>query len=99
MTIMIIHCSPPPPDENGYIERLLVDRENKDIFFAKGSDSPVPLDRRSWMLPIRYYEPDLTYRVPASLRISDDQPVFEVPTSSGQFRTMQQVGTLEFMLN
>jgi len=96
---MSLHCSPPPPDEGGYIEQLLEDRENKDNFFSEGTDSPVPLDRRSWMLPVRYYEPNLTYRVPASLRISENQPIFEVPTSTGQFRTMQQVGTLEFMLN
>lgn len=60
-------CSPPPPDEAGYVERLLEDRARKDEFFASGPDSPVPLDRRPWMLPVRYYEPDLAYRVPAQL--------------------------------
>ena len=92
-------CSPPPPNETGYVERLLEDRALKDEFFAAGPDSPVPLDRRSWMLPIRYYEPDLAYRVPAQLTVPDEQPVFQVPTSTGQVRAMQRVGTLEFMLN
>ncbi len=92
-------CSPPPPDEAGYVERLLEDRALKDEFFARGPDSPVPLDRRSWMLPIRYYEPDLAYRVPAQLTVPDEQPVFQVPTSTGQVRAMQRVGTLEFMLD
>ncbi len=92
-------CSPPPPDEAGYIDRLREDRALKDEFFASGPDSPVPLDRRSWMLPVRYYEPDLAYRVPAQLTIPDEQPVFQVPTSTGQVRAMQRVGTLEFMLN
>ena len=92
-------CSPPPPDEAGYVERLLEDRAFKDEFFASGPDSPVPLDRRSWMLPVRYYEPDLAYRVPAQLTVPEEQPVFQVPTSTGQVRAMQRVGTLEFMLN
>ncbi len=92
-------CSPPPPNEAGYVERLLEDRALKDEFFAAGPDSPVPLDRRSWMLPIRYYEPDVAYRVPAQLTVPDEQPVFQVPTSTGQVRAMQRVGTLEFMLN
>ena len=92
-------CSPPAPDEAGYIDRLLEDRAFKDEVFAEGPDSPVPLDRRSWMLPIRYYEPDLTYRVPARLNVAEDQPVFEIPTSTGQLRSMQRVGTLEFVLN
>ncbi len=92
-------CTPSPPDEAGYIERLLEDRAIKNEMFAQGHDSPVPLDRRSWMLPIRYYEPAPSYRVPASLNISEDQPMFEIPTSTGQLRTMQLVGTLEFRLN
>ena len=92
-------CSPPPPDETGYVEWLVEDRAIKNEMFAEGPDSPVPLDRRSWMLPIRYYEPTLSYRVPASLNIAEDQPVFEIPTSTGQLRSMQRVGTLEFMLN
>lgn len=97
--VLAAACSPPPPDEAGYVERLLEDRAFKDEFFASGPDSPVPLDRRSWMLPVRYYEPDLAYRVPAQLTIPDEQPVFQVPTSTGQVRAMQRVGTLEFMLN
>ncbi len=92
-------CSPPPPDESGYIERLLEDRAVKDEAFAEGEDSPVPLDRRSWMLPIRYYDPNRAYRVPARLNVSEDRPVFQIPTSTGQMRSMEQVGTLEFMLN
>lgn len=96
---MAAGCSPPPPDEAGYLDRLLEDRAIKDEFFAEGPDSPVPLDRRSWMLPIRYYDPDLAYRVPANLAVPKDQPIFEIPTSTGQIRSMQRVGILEFMLD
>ena len=92
-------CSPPPPDEDSYIDHLLSDRTAKDEWFKTGSDSPVPLDRRSWMLPLRYYDPDLAFRVPAQLLIEEEQPVFEIPTSTGQLRQMQRVGKLVFALN
>ena len=92
-------CGPPAPDESGYLTRLVDDRAYKDEFFANAPDSPVPLDRRSWMVPLRYYEPDPSYRVPAQLDIADDQPIYDVPTSTGQFRRMQRIGHLEFMLH
>ena len=96
--LTVAACSPPSPDEAGYLERLVEDRALKDEVFREGEDSPVPLDRRSWMLPLRYYEPNLTYRVPAELRVTEDQPVFQIPTSTGQLRSMQRIGYLEFML-
>ena len=96
--VFIAACSPPPPDESSYIDRLLADRAATNEWMRTAPDSPVPLDRRSWMLPLRYYEPDLTYRVPAQLRIGEEQPVFEIPTSTGELRDMQLVGKLEFVL-
>ena len=50
------------------------------------------------MVPLRYYEPDIAYRVPAQLSVEEEQPVFEIPTSTGQLRPMRRVGTLEFVL-
>ena len=97
--LLIGACSPPAPDEAAYQDRLIEDRALKDQAFKANDDSPVPLDRRSWMLPLRYYEPDLAYRVPAQLRVADEQPVFQVPTSTGQLRSVQRVGYFEFRLN
>lgn len=90
-------CGPPKPDEEGYLEQLVEYREAKDLVFH-GPDSIVPLDRQSWMVPLRYYELNLDYRVPAQLNVDEDQPIFEIPTSTGQLRSMQKVGTLKFML-
>ena len=90
-------CSPPRPDEDRYLDQLITDREIKDREFS-GVNSIVPIDRQAWMVPLRYYEPDASYRVPAQLTIGDEQPIFEIPTSTGQFRTVQRVGTLQFVL-
>ncbi len=91
-------CSPPPPDEGNYVGRLLEDRVFKDDFFRNSAESPVPLDRRSWMVPLRYYEPNPAYRVPANLVLAEDPEVFDIPTSTGLVREMEHVGHLEFIL-
>ena len=90
-------CSSPRPDEGHYLERLVADRAAKDREFG-GPNSLVPLDRRSWMVPLHYYGPNLSYRVPAQLQVGETQPIFEIPTSTGQLRTVQRVGTLKFRL-
>jgi len=92
-------CGPPEPDEGDYLTRLVEDRAYKDDFFKNSAESPVPLDRRSWMVPLHYYEPDLSYRVPANLAIGEEQPVFDIPTSTGLMRPMRHVGHLEFVLH
>ena len=78
LTALAAACGPPEPDEGDYVTLLLEGRAFKDEFLKNDPSSRVPLDRRSWMVPLRYYEPDLSYRVPANLAIADDQIVFEL---------------------
>lgn len=92
-------CGPPAPDEDSYLDLLREARAYKDDFLRNDPGSFVPLDRRSWMVPLRYYDPDPSYRVPARLAMADEQPVYDVPTSTGQFRRMQHIGHLEFVLH
>lgn len=96
--VALAGCSAPPPDESGWLDTLLQDRQLKDGFFREDPESPIPIERRGALLPLRYFDPDPIYRVPAALEVSDDQPVYEVPTSSGVIRPMQRVGVLKFAL-
>lgn len=89
---------PQPVDDGSYLEELAADRATKDRFMAEDRESPVPADKRSSMLPLKYYPPDQNFAVPAALRLQDDRPVFEMPTSTGTIRRMQLVGVLEFTL-
>jgi len=93
-------CSsgPSAPDDSEYLEQLEAARTFKDQQFQEAADSPVPPERRDALLPLRYYQVDQTYSVPAALSLSDERPVFEMPTSSGALRRMQLVGVLEFSL-
>jgi uncharacterized protein (DUF1684 family) len=91
-------CSsgPSAPDDGDYEERLAAARIAKDQQFREASDSPVPKEKRDAFLPLPYFPVDPAYTVPAALKLSDDRPVFEMPTSTGALRKMQLVGTLEF---
>ncbi len=92
-------CSAPPPDESLWLTRLEEDRELKDRFFREAPDTPIRIERRGQLLPLHYYDPSPVYRVPAALEVAPEQPIYEIPTSTGVIRPMQRVGVLEFALD
>jgi uncharacterized protein (DUF1684 family) len=96
--ITLMGCSPSPPDDDEHIlQETASFREMKDKGFA-GNGSPVPEDRRKALLPLAYFPISLEYRVPAVLRTYPDRSTLEMPTSTGQLRTMVRVGRLDFTL-
>ncbi|MGE3405096.1 MAG: DUF1684 domain-containing protein [Vicinamibacterales bacterium] len=87
----------PLDDSTSYIERVREDRARKDAFFLSDDrDNPVPKEKRSQFVPLAYYDIDPEYRVPAQLAVASDQPVFDMPTSTGKMRKTTQIGTLSF---
>ena len=98
--VWLAACSSGPsgPDDSEYLEKVTTERTFKDQFFRESPESPVPGDKRSAILPLRYFPVEPSYAVPAVLRLADERPVFEMPTSSGALRKMQLVGVLEFTL-
>ena len=79
-------CTAPPPDESLWLTELVESRELKDRFFREAVDSPIRIERRGQLLPLHYYEPDVVYRVPAALVVEPEQPIYEIPTSTGVIR-------------
>jgi len=96
----LVACSSGPsgPDNLEYAEQVTNARTFKDQFFRESPESPVPAAKRAALLPLRYFPIETSYSVPAVLRLADERPVFEMPTSSGALRKMQLVGVLEFTL-
>ena len=93
-------CSsgPSAPDDAGYVSELVAARAEKDRFFREDPETPVPDDKKKTLLPLPYYPVDMSYTVPAALRLAEKRPVFEMPTSTGTLRKYQQVGAIEFVL-
>lgn len=90
--------SPAPPDESAYIEKIASWRSDRDRAWGE-TDDPIPPERRGELLPLRYFPADSKYQIPAELKLSQERPVVELPTSTGTLRKMQIVGTLEFTLD
>ena len=96
--LLAVACSSRPPAEpKDYAANLAADRAAKDAAFTKEND-PVPPNRKAELLPLAYYPIDPEYNVPAALKPSGDQAIFEMPTSAGGADKFRRVGTLEFSL-
>ncbi len=94
--VVIASCAPTPADdEASFLRHVQAFRAAKDQAFLQ-PDSPVPAAKRPALLPLVYFPPAVAYRVPAVLRVSPDRVSIVMPTSTGQQRTMQHIGTLEF---
>ncbi|MDE3156872.1 MAG: DUF1684 domain-containing protein [Acidobacteriota bacterium] len=92
-------CSNAPADDTAaWAKQLEADRAAKDAAFRSDPQSPVPVNLRNVILPLQYYPPNPAYRVPAELVPAPGNTVMRIPTSTGQVRTEQEYGTLEFSL-
>lgn len=91
-------CSPTQVEDDASFARSLAEfRTAKEQAFQE-PDSPVPPARRDELLPLAYFPGSPDYRVPAVLRVEQNRVTLEMPTSTGERRLMQRVGTLEFAL-
>jgi uncharacterized protein (DUF1684 family) len=98
LVLAVPACGPDPAaEQRTYIAELEQFRTMKDQAMDS-AESPIPPERRKALLPLGYFPASLDYRVPAVLRPSDDRPTLEMPTSTGQLRTMMRIGRLEFTL-
>jgi uncharacterized protein len=86
-----------PVDTQAYVKQIVEARAIKDKAFREEPE-PIPKEKRATLLPLRYYAPDPSYSAPAQLKLADQRPVFEMPTSTGTLRRMERVGVLEFSL-
>jgi uncharacterized protein (DUF1684 family) len=102
VALLLVGCNAgnPPPAETGvdYVGQIQTDRAAKDDAFRKQANQPVPPDKVSEFLPLKYFPPDPDYSVPAALTPSTERIVVQMPTSGGKIRNQRRVGTLEFTL-
>ncbi len=75
-------------------------RSEKDAFFGEHPQSPIPPEERSDFAGLEYFDPDLAYRVEATVHLVSDpeaDPV-RMETTSGREMRYLRIATLEFDL-
>jgi uncharacterized protein len=91
-------CSSAPDDDSTYLEEIEQFRAERERFMQSDPESPIPAAKKNVLLPLKYFAPDPSFVVPAVLRVADERPVFEMPTSTGTIRRNVRVGVLEFTI-
>ena len=97
LVVGISACNRPPEDTRDYAQRIAADRTAKDSLF-KSLNDPIPDAKKAELLPLAYFPIDPSYDVPASLTLSDDKTIIDMPTSTGAPRKMRKAGALTFQL-
>lgn len=88
-----------PEDDTAVVKEIEAYRADRDRFMREDPESPIPANKKTVLVPLRYYAPDPTFSVPAVLNVSTGRrPVMEVPTSKGVPRRVELVGELQFTL-
>ena len=96
-SLLLLSACSGSPEKDDYVQAVLDARAAKDEMLRTAGDSPIPADRRQAALPLPYFPPDATYRVPAELK-PDPQSgrTIQMLTSTGKQRATRVMGTLQF---
>ena len=81
-----------------YADEIAAWRADKDRFMRESKESPVVEAERAAFPPLLYFPINPEYRVPAALTVAKVDDILEMQTSTGQRRSMQRIGALEFTL-
>lgn len=86
-------------DAESYASELNAFRAEKDQFFARAPQSPIPHeDRHAGFNGLSYYPPDLAFRVPAEVVPFDFPAVVQMATSTGEIRPQLRYAELRFRI-
>jgi uncharacterized protein (DUF1684 family) len=82
-----------------YIADLRANREEKDDFFAEHPQSPIPPEHRDSFSGLDYFDPDLDYRVDATVTVHDDPEPVPMETTAGNEVRYVRIVTFAFELD
>lgn len=82
-----------------YVADLRANREEKDDFFAEHPQSPIPPEHRDSFSGLDYFDPDLDYRVDATITVHDDPDPVPMETTAGNEVRYVRIVTFAFELD
>lgn len=85
-------------DVQQYIQQLEAFRRGKDDVFATSPESPIPAEDLDRFHGLRYYPPDLAFRVEATLTPFANPQVVTLGSTQGDLREQLRYGELRFTI-
>lgn len=85
-------------DESAWRMELESHREEKDRIFSLSDQSPVPEEDREEFDGLEYYEPDPSYRVPATVTVHEEPETVELTVVNGDREEYLRVASFSFEL-
>ena len=86
-------------DPARYMGEITEFRRQKDEFFASSPDSPIPEEEQGERFGgLKYYPPDLAFRVEADLAPFSSQEVVMLGSTQGDIRRQTRYGELRFRI-
>ena len=85
-------------DPQQYIREIEQFRREKDEFFATSPESPIPMSERTPFQGLRYYPPDLAFRVEAELTPFSNPQIVTLGSTQGDLREQLRHGELRFQI-
>ena len=86
-----------PGDDQAYIATIKKEREEKNSFMKTGKESPVT--DKDLFAGLKYFEPDLKYRIIANLTPIANRKLVLLPTSDGKEERYAEYAYAEFTLD
>jgi len=75
---------------------IVHEREQKDIFFKKHMQSPIPIEHRQQFEKLQYYPPDPNFRFELKLQEHDDKKSMQIEDTKGNIREFLRWGEFQF---
>lgn len=85
-------------DVQQYVRELEAFRRERDDMFATSPQSPIPRSDRERFHGLRYYPPDLAFRVAATLTPFDSPRIVTLGSTQGGLREQLRYGELRFSI-
>lgn len=85
-------------NDDNYIKPLQQEREQKDLSFRSRANSPFPDDERRTFKNLVYFEPNLDYRITATLEKPQQQDTLQIPLTDGTTEAYLRYAIAKFEL-
>jgi uncharacterized protein len=86
-------------DAQEYAAALDEMRREKDDYFGSEPDSPIPTEEQADFAGLKYYPPNLAYRVQAQVIPFDNSETVQMATTTGHVRPQLRHAELRFSVN